>query len=133
MTFSASDVMGRKGGRSVRLEYDVDSPNPAFNGFWLKLNEPAKSFKALIFFIKGDQSAGFTKKLKAEIKFSDQQKSVYLIENITDQYKRYRLEITPPGNKSRLTEFTIVFDDQTSQPKKGAVFLDEIELEKTAP
>src|SRR5665811_925030 len=38
MTFVKDDAMGEKSGMSVRLEYDVDSPNPAYNGFWLKLD-----------------------------------------------------------------------------------------------
>src|SRR3989338_9024780 len=38
MSFESDDALGDQAGYSLRLDYDVDSSNPAYNGFWMKLN-----------------------------------------------------------------------------------------------
>ena len=38
LTFEPDDALGDQAGYAIRLDYDVDSPNPAYNGFWMKLN-----------------------------------------------------------------------------------------------
>ena len=41
-------------GYSFALIYDVDSPNAAFNGFWMKLNDiDLSSYGTLSFWVKG--------------------------------------------------------------------------------
>ena len=39
MSFDTDDSQGDSSGYSIRLDYDVDSPNPAYNGFWMKLKK----------------------------------------------------------------------------------------------
>ena len=69
MSFVSDDALGDPAGYSIRLDYDVDSPNPAYCGFWMKLNnEDATPYNALTFYIKGDAAAGFTKRVKIELK-----------------------------------------------------------------
>ena len=36
--YTPSDNFIGAQGKSLRVTYDVDSPNPAYNGFWMKLN-----------------------------------------------------------------------------------------------
>src|SRR3989338_6354852 len=36
IAFDKANAFGNAG-YSLRLDYDVDSPNPAYNGFWMKL------------------------------------------------------------------------------------------------
>ena len=68
MSFEPNDALGDPAGYSIRLDYDVDSPNPAYNGFWMKLNgEDASAYYTLNFYIKGDGVSVFTKRDKIEL------------------------------------------------------------------
>lgn len=131
MTFDADDALGA-GGYSVHLDYDVDSSNPAYNGFWMKLNgEDATPYNAVSFYIKGDAAKGFTKRIKIELKDMSNQSSPYIVTGVTDQWQK----ITIPFEKFRrvsdwsaLNEFVVVFDDINSSPKSGAIYLDQVAL-----
>ena len=69
MAFEPNDALGDPAGYSLRLDYDVDSPNPAYNGFWMKVNgEDLSKYNTLKLWIKGDAKAGFTKRIKLELK-----------------------------------------------------------------
>ncbi len=134
MKFESDDALGDRAGYSIRLDYDVDSPNPAYNGFWMKLNGvDASPYNSLTFYIKGDAKLGFTKRLKIELKDKGNKPSAYIVGNITDKWQK----VTIPFDKFRhiqdwssLNEFVIVFDDQNSNPKSGAVYIDQIALSK---
>ena len=134
MSFEPDDALGDKSGYSVRLDYDVDSPNPAYNGFWMKLNgEDATPYKAVSFYLKGDPKKGFTKRLKVELKDMSNQPSPYIVNGITDQWQKF----TVPFEKYRkvkdwsaMNEYVIVFDDINSNPKSGALYVDHITFTK---
>ncbi|MCB9800408.1 MAG: hypothetical protein H6757_06585 [Candidatus Omnitrophica bacterium] len=132
LSFEPDDALGDPAGYSIRLDYDVDSPNPAYNGFWMKLNgEDATAYNTLTFYIKGDNNAGFTKRIKLELKDMSNKPSPYIVTGITDQWKK----ITIPFEKFRrisdwksMNEFVIIFDDINSNPKTGTIFVDQIAL-----
>ena len=132
MSFEPDDALGDPAGYSIRLDYDVDSPNPAYNGLWMKLNgEDATAYNTLNFFIKGDANAGYTKRVKLELKDMTNKPSPYVVTGITDQWKK----VSIPFEKFRritdwksLNEFVIVFDDINSSPKTGTVFIDQVTL-----
>ncbi|MBP9865942.1 MAG: hypothetical protein KBC91_06035 [Candidatus Omnitrophica bacterium] len=132
MSFEPDDAMGDPAGYSIRLDYDVDSPNPAYNGFWMKLNgEDATAYNTLTFYVKGDAAAGFTKRVKLELKDMTNKPSPYIVTGITDQWKK----VSIPFEKFRritdwksLNEFVFVFDDINSSPKTGTVFIDQVAL-----
>ena len=134
MAFEGDDALGNGSGYSVRLDYDVDSPNPAYNGFWMKLNgEDATPHNAVSFYIKGDAEKGFTKRVKIELKDMSNQPSPYIVTGITDQWQK----ITIPFEKFRkvkdwsaMNEFVVVFDDINSNPKAGTLYLDQIAFSK---
>ena len=49
------DALGEPDGYSLRLSYDVDSPSPAYNGFWTKLEgEDFSDYNTLNLYVKGD-------------------------------------------------------------------------------
>ncbi|MFA5339098.1 MAG: carbohydrate binding domain-containing protein [Candidatus Omnitrophota bacterium] len=134
MDFDGSVMHGTKG-FSVRLDYDVDSPNPAYNGFWMKLQDTDVSkYDKLSFWIKGDETAGFSPKVKLEVKNSKGEVGKYLITNVTKDWQ----EIVVPLNKlagltdlTSMTEFVIVFDDMTCAAKKqGTIYIDDIAFVK---
>ena len=46
------DVKYGTKGYSIKLDYDVDSPEPAYNGFWLALNgADLRQYNAIVFYI----------------------------------------------------------------------------------
>lgn len=134
LSFEPDDALGDPAGYSVRLDYDVDSANPAYNGFWMKLNgEDASRFNSLSFFVKGDADKGFTNRMKIELKDMSARPSAYVVSGITGEWQR----ITIPFSKFRritdwtsLNEFVIVFDDINSRPKTGSIYVDQVTLTK---
>lgn len=130
MSFVRNDAMGSKTGMSVRLEYDVDSPNPAYNGFWLKLDGVGvQNYRTISFYVLGDTVSGFATAIKVEIKDKKGGKTSSLVEHISDKWQKISLPLnTDKSVRLSLSEFTIVFDDQNSRPKRGAIMIDQIEL-----
>lgn len=136
MSFAKDDALGDSNGKSLQLDYDVDSPNPAFNGFWLKMSSAkVVEFDTLSFFIKGDVKKGFTPQIKIEIKDKKKGKATFLVENITDKWQKISLTLDKrlfSDNQTKpFEEFVIVFDDITSQPKIGRIYIDQIEFSKS--
>jgi hypothetical protein len=130
MSFESDDALGDKLGYSIRLDYDVDSPNPAYNGFWMKLNAlDATAYNTVNFYVKGDATAGFTKRLKVELKDSTKQPSPFILSGLTDQWQKFSLpfeKFRRVKNWDALSEFVVVFDDINSNPKSGTIFIDHI-------
>ncbi len=134
MSFEPEDSLGDPAGYAVRLDYDVDSPNPAYNGFWMKLNgENATNYNTLNFYIKGSKDGAFSKRVKIELKDMSNKPSPYIVSGVTDQWQK----ISIPFEKFRrvedwssLNELVFVFDDINSNPKKGAIFIDQVTLSK---
>lgn len=132
MAFEPDDAKGDPAGYSIRLDYDVDSPNPAYNGYWMKFNgEDATAYNTLSFYVKGDTNVGYTKRFKVELKDMSNKPSPYIVTGVTDAWQK----VTIPFEKFRrindwksLNEFVIVFDDINSSPKSGAVFIDHVAL-----
>lgn len=133
MAFEPDDALGNPSGYSVRLDYDVDSPNPAYNGFWMKLGgEDARDFNTLTFYVKGDEEKGFTKRIKVELKDQSGKPSPYVVANVTGEWQK----VSVPFEKfrritdwSRMNEFVVVFDDMNSRPKSGSIYIDHIAFE----
>ena len=119
-------------GYSLMLDYDVESPNPAFNGFWMKLPSlRLQSFRALTFAIKGDPERGFTQRVKLELK-DGRRAAVYQLEGIQPEWVRMRIPLSAFRDIEKIraaTEFVVVFDDQTVTTQVGTVYLDEVAFE----
>lgn len=136
MSFAKDDALGEKDGRVLQLDYDVDSPNPAYNGFWLKIsNAKVAGFDTLSFYIKGDSEKGFTSKIKLELKDKKNGKATFFVENITDKWQKISLTLDQrsfgENQPKPFAEFVIVFDDINSHPKTGRLFIDQIEFSKS--
>jgi len=125
------DAKGLEDGYSLRLSYDVDSPNPAYNGFWTKLEgEDFSGYNTLNLYIKGDAEKGFTKRLKVELK--DYQKTAaYIISGITDSWQKFSIpfeKFRAISDWSSMNEFVVVFDDINSNPKSGSILIDDVSV-----
>jgi len=132
MSFDTDDSQGDASGYSIRLDYDVDSPNPAYNGFWMKLeNLDATPCKNLVMYVKGDPELGFTSQFKVELKTKTETGS-YLVTGVTDTWQKVTIPLNKFAgltSKKDLTELVIVFDDTNSTEKMGAINIDNISFE----
>ena len=136
MAFEGEDALGNPAGYSVRLDYDVDSPNPAYNGFWMKLNgEDATAYNTVTFYMRGDKEKGFTKRVKIELKDMSNQPSPYILTGLTDQWQKFTIpfeKFRKVKDWSAMNEFVVVFDDINSNPKSGTLYIDHITFSKQA-
>ncbi|MEP6847489.1 MAG: hypothetical protein ABI999_01445 [Acidobacteriota bacterium] len=133
MKFVTEDALDKDHGRSVQLDYDADSANPAYNGFWVKIgNVDVSGLDTLSFYIKGDNAKGFTPKIKIELKDKKHGKANFLVENISDKWQKISLTLDPRSldtdQKKPFDEFVVVFDDVNSRPKTGRILIDQIEF-----
>jgi len=127
-SFSSEVKYGEKG-YSLKLTYDVGSPNPAYNGFWTKLqNQDLRDYKELVFYVKGDEEKGFTRRFKVELKNPTQVGS-FLVMGVTSEWQKVIipfLKFKTITDWSQMTEFVVVFDDLTSNPKEGVIYIDDV-------
>ena len=134
MSFDTDDSQGDASGYAIRLDYDVDSPNPAYNGFWMKLNgEDATPYNTLNFYVKGDAKAGYTKRFKIELKDMTNKPSAYIVSGVTDQWQKVSIpfeKFRRIENWNSLNELVFVFDDINSSPKTGSILIDQITFSK---
>ena len=134
MAFS-SEVKHGDAGFSMQLDYDVDSPNPALDGIWLKLQVlDLSQYAKLGLWIKGDDTTGFSKSVKLELKNSKGDAGKYTLSGITKEWKRFVIplkEFADIKDFSSMTEFVIRFDDQVNADKKsGRIYVDDISFVK---
>jgi hypothetical protein len=129
MVFNTDQKYG-KDGFCLELDYDVDSPNPAYNGFWMKLNDiDASSCDKLVMYIKGDDAKGYPQKVKIELKNAKGETGKAYITQISGTWAPVEIPFSGfqgINDFSKLTEFTVVFEDSVSKPKSGTVYLDNI-------
>lgn len=119
-------------GRCLVLTYDVDSPRPAYNGFWMNLQGfDASRFSRLSFSLRGDASKGFPGKIKIEMKRGSAQSSVYV-----DKIQSNWITVRIPKSKfngltdwSNLSQFVIVFEDHSAGRKTGEIRIDDVKFE----
>jgi hypothetical protein len=132
MSFESDDALGEPTGYSLRLDYDVDSPNPAYNGFWMKLgNLDATAYNALNFYVKGDPEKNYTKRVKIELKDSSNQPSQYIAAGLTGEWQKISIpfdQFKRIKDWTALGEFVVVFDDINSNPKAGSILIDQVTL-----
>lgn len=123
-------------GNSLKLDYDVDSPYSAYNGFFTNLmGIDISDYKYLIFSIKGDKEAGFTSKINIELK-SKAQIGKMTVEGITDEWKRIVIPLnrfSGIGSFKDMKELVIVFSDLNVTKKAGVIYIDGIYFAKTEP
>ena len=119
-------------GYSLRVVYDVDSPNPAFNGVWFKLNNADFTpFTKLVLWVKGDKIRGFTKVFKLELKNAKGEKGSYYVSGINEEWTKIEIPLRRFGLKdySQMDELVVVFEDNKVTEKEGVIYLDDVYLE----
>lgn len=132
----AFDSVNRRGttGFSMKLDYSVDSKNPAYNGFWMFLqNFDASKYDNLALWVKGDGKVGYTTVFKVELKNASKQIGRYYVTNITDSWQDIVIPLKDfkgITDFSNLSELVIVFEDRIASNKKGIIYLDDIRFTK---
>ena len=126
--FNEDDALDDPVGYSLKMVYDVKSPNPAYNGFWMKLGGlDVANYQHLSFRMKGEGE--FTKRVKIELKDSGKRASAFVIKKITEDWQEFRIPIRKFSrlrDLHSLSEFVVVFDDIYSSPKEGTIYLDHV-------
>ncbi|MDP8216880.1 MAG: carbohydrate binding domain-containing protein [Candidatus Kaelpia imicola] len=119
-------------GYSIQIYYDVDSPNPAYNGFWMDLaGLDASNRSVLSFWIKGDEMRDYTTTFKVELKNEKGEVGKYYVSNVTDDWQEVIIPFKSLGglnDLSSLNELTLVFEDMTATKKEGAIYIDDISI-----
>ena len=120
-------------GMSLHIDYDVDSPNPAYNGFWMKLESSnASEYENLAVSVRGEESTGFTTQVVLELKNTQGKVGKYLLKGITSEWNEFIIPLSEFSGLQDLTsvsEWVVVFDDMRCTKKKGAVYIDDVYVE----
>ena len=131
-SFEPDDVKDPQEGYSLRVDYDVLSPKPAFNGVWMKLQGlDASPYQTLDFWVKGFGEK-FTSRFKLELKTHKSERAVYPVEGVTSSWHEVRIpfkDTKAVSDFSKLDELVLVFDDITATYKEGIVLIDEISFD----
>jgi len=132
-SFDSVNRYGTKG-FAMKLEYSVESKNPAYNGFWMFLqNLDASKYDNVAFRVKGDAKVGYTTVFKIELKNASKQVGRYYVTNVTDQWQDVVIPLRDfkgLTDFSNLTEFVVVFEDRIASNKKGVIYIDDIRFTK---
>ncbi len=119
-------------GYSVQIYYDVDSPNPAYNGFWMDLTGlDASKSSVLSFWIKGDKMRGYTTTFKVELQNEKGEVGKYYVSSVSNDWQEVIIPLKSFGglnDLSNLDELTLVFEDMTATKKEGAIYIDDVSI-----
>jgi hypothetical protein len=128
-------VMGKgsEESRVMKVTYDVSTNGPAFNGFYIKLNDmDLTPYNSIAFLIKGDPARGFTTKFRIEIKNEKGERATYDLSGITDDWKMISIPLQEARNPGSVTDWTCMsemvftFDDMTCDNKEGVLYIDNV-------
>jgi len=124
-------------GKSIELEHDVASANPAFCGFWMKIgNLDLTPYGMMTFWVKGSEKVGFTSRFKIELRNKRGKRAVYTISGITEEWQSFEVPFKQTRalkDWSSMQELTIVFDDILATKKTGKIYLDQVSFRKFTP
>lgn len=132
--YFTSEVKCGEKGYSMKVAYDVDSPSPAFNGYWTKLQHiDVTPYKNFVFYVKGDEKDGFTTQFKIELKNTKKEVGKYYVKGVTSDWQKV---VVPLRNFvgitdfSKMTEFVVVFEDRIATDRDGAIYIDNLHFSK---
>ena len=134
----------------LKLTYDVNGPEPAENGYWMKLRDvDASNYTHLEFFVKGDAKKKFTTSFIVELKKYKNDKRIeklagsYRVMGVTSTWQRisiplskfsaidgYRAADPDWSGWKNLDEFVIIFNERFSDVKEGVLYFDNIQIVK---
>jgi len=130
LSFDSNREHGKEG-FSLKLDYNLNSPNNNLNGYRIRFGEKITNiFDGIVFYVKGDKNAGFTTKFKIIFK-SMKESGTYPVTGVTSSWKLVPIlfsEVEGISDWSRVNELDIFFDSQTATKLEGAICVDDIFL-----
>ncbi len=129
-------------GASLKLEYDVKSPNEAANGFWTQLRDlDASQYDHFEFWVKGGDK-GYPKLFKIEFKKNQEDpdghvetvKGSYVVKGVTDQWQKISIPLNVMNgirDWRDLKEFVISFENRRLDALEGTLYFDDFAFMKT--
>lgn len=131
--FTTETKYGEKG-FSMKVDYDVDSPSPAYNGYWTKLQGiDVTPYKNFAFYVKGDEKDGFTTQFKIELKNMKKEVGKYYVKGVTSDWQKVVVplrDFVGITDFTNMTEFVIVFEDRIATDRDGAIYIDNLHFSK---
>jgi hypothetical protein len=142
---ASPDNVTRRGdsGASLRLEYNVNSPNNAVNGFWTQVRgldgSPYDHFE---FWVKGDEKKGHTSVFKIEFKkfqndaegHEETIKGSYIVKGVTSRWQKVSIPLNAMNgihDWSDLRELVVTFEKKRVDAPEGVLYFDDLALVKT--
>ncbi|MBN1899216.1 MAG: hypothetical protein JW827_10585 [Spirochaetes bacterium] len=131
--YNRQNKMGNKG-FAIQIDYDVDSPNQAFNGFYSDLRGiDASGYNKVIFYVKGNKDKGFTSVFKVELKNNSGQTGYAYVRGVSDQWQKIVIALDDfkgLSDLSSMKEFTVVFVDSEVTEKVGTLYMENLYFSK---
>lgn len=137
-TLDVNHAKGEKG-FSLKVEYDLESPEQAQGGFWTQLlKRDLGKFDHLSFYVRRDASGG-TSRFRIEFKKSKPdglEKIVgsFLVEGVKDEWTEVQIPLNKMvgmNNWQGIEELVIVLKDRMVDQKRGILYFDDFKLIKT--
>lgn len=137
------DVKMGQEGYSLKLDYDLDSPKNAVNGFWMQLRSfDASPYDHFEFWVKGDQEKGYTTVFKVEFKKfqKDEEgrdetiKGGYVVKGVTDKWQKISIPLNVMNgilDWKDMVELVITFEKRRVDKKEGSLYFDDFAFVKT--
>lgn len=134
-----SEIKRGDEGASLKLEYDVDSPENAINGFWTQLRTfDASQYDHFEFWVKGDKTRGYPREFKIEFKKfqkspvderTETVKGSYIVKGVTDKWQKISIPLNVMNgilNWRDIKEFVVTFEKRRLKNKEGVLYIDDI-------
>ena len=145
ITASLNDVVRRGGsGSSLKLEYSVNSPNDAVNGFWTQLRDfDASNYDHFEFWVKGDEKKAFTTTFKIEFKkfqkswVDETEETVtgsYIVKGVTPGWQKVSIPLNVMNGITdwkSMREMVISFEKRRVDSPEGALYFDDFAFVRT--
>ncbi len=132
-----------KEGASLRLEYDVDSPLNAVNGFWTQLRTfDASRYDHFEFWVKGDKKRSYPKTFKIEFKKlkkdaegqNEAIKGSYIVKGVTHKWQKISVPLNVMNgilDWRDIREFVITFEKRRLENREGELYFDDFAFVRT--
>ena len=139
------DKVVRRGesGLSLKVEYSVNSPNNAVNGFWMQLGYlDASLYDHFEFWVKGDEKKGYTSIFKIEFKKFQKDaegrdetiKASYVVRGVTSNWQKVSIPLNVMNgilDWRDIKELVITFEKKRVDKPEGALHFDDFAFVNT--
>jgi len=116
-------------GKSLRLDYDIDSARKAASGVSIKLKSlDLTSYRYINFYVKGDAGKGYPKQFKIEM-LCKGSRGMFNVDGVTDSWTKFKIplkKIRGLDTTQLATDLNFIFDDEISVTKVGTIFIDNL-------